>query len=141
MKRAVVLSLLLLLTFVASLFAQTTNAIVTGTVQDAASAVVPKVQVTLENVRTGIVQTSASNEAGVYLFPTVQPGSYRLTASAPGFQKYIVNDITVDVGAHLNINVPLALASANESVEVTATADSAFFIDSPSVGGVISGRK
>jgi len=36
---------------------QTTNATVSGTVLDPAGAVVPRVEVTLQNVNTGIVQT------------------------------------------------------------------------------------
>src|SRR4051812_30724229 len=89
-----------------SITAQTTNASLSGTILDPASAVVPNIRVVLENVQTGIVFTGESNEQGVYLFPTIQPGLYRLTVTAPGFQKHTVNDITVAVGARMSIDVP-----------------------------------
>src|SRR4051812_17466312 len=141
MNRAAVLVLICLLAFALSTPAQTTNASLSGTIQDPAAAVVPNVRVVLENVRTGIVFTGNTNEVGVYLFPTIQPGLYRLTATAPGFRKHTVNDITVAVGARMNVNVSLEVASGAESVEVTADASSPLLIASPSVGGVINGRQ
>ena len=81
--------------FAASAFAQSTNATLSGTVLDPMGARVPSVQVTAENVQTGIALTNVSNEAGVYVFPSVQPGLYRLTAELPGFNKYALNDIEI----------------------------------------------
>jgi len=121
--------------------AQGTNANLTGTILDPTGAVVPNVTVSLENVRTGIILTNVSNEAGVYVFPAFQPGLYRLTAAASGFRKQVVSDFTVEVGARMNRNVSLEVASSTESVEVTASADSPLFINSASVGGVINARK
>src|SRR4051812_2332704 len=103
MKRLAVLILSCVFSLAVSTTAQTTNASLSGTVLDPASAVVPRVRVVLENVRTGIVFTGETNEVGVYLFPTIQPGSYRLTVAAPGFRNHTVNDITVAVGAKMNI--------------------------------------
>ena len=64
-------------------FTQSTNATLSGTVVDATGARVPKVAVMAENVNTGIVLTTATNEAGVYGFASVQPGVYRITAETP----------------------------------------------------------
>ena len=101
-------------------FSQSTNATVSGTVLDPAGARVPNVQVMAENVNTGVVLTTATNEAGVYVFPSVQPGQYRLTVESAGFRKYVLNGVTVEVAGRMNINIPLELATGNEVVEVTA---------------------
>src|SRR6266516_1059709 len=122
-------------------FSQSTNATVSGTVLDPAGARVPNVQVIAENVNTGVVLTTTTNEAGVYAFPSVQPGQYRLTVEAAGFRKYVLNGVTVEVAGRMNINIPLELATGNEVVEVTAAPDSPQFTSSASVGGVINGRK
>src|SRR5437870_247068 len=103
-----------------SAFAQTTNASLSGTVADAMGARVPNVQITAKNVQTGVVLTNTTNAAGLYDFPSLQPGTYQLTAELSGFKKYVLDDITVDVSARMTINIPLEVAAAQETVEVTA---------------------
>src|SRR5215813_10016518 len=71
-------------------FAQ--NATVTGTVSDTSGALIPGVEVTATNVNTGIVTTRITNEAGAYNFPSLQPGTYNLTAALTGFQTARHND-------------------------------------------------
>ena len=142
MNHWVVVTLVTLLTLPASLtFAQTTNAMLSGTVIDRGGAVVPNAQITFENVETGIVLTTRSNEAGVYLFPNIQPGLYRLTAELPGFKKYVMSDVRVAGGARMNINVPLEVAATAETVEVRARPDSPLLINTPTVGAVIGEKK
>src|SRR2546422_4582425 len=101
--------------------AQSTNATLSGTVLDPTGARIPNVQVTAQNTRTGVALTNVTNEAGVYVFPSVQPGTYRLTAELSGFRKYVLNDFVVDVSARISINISLELAVTQEAVEVTAT--------------------
>jgi hypothetical protein len=130
----------LILLIAASTFAQTTNATLSGTIADPTGARVPNVQVTAQNVQTGVVLTNVTNEAGLYVFPSVQPGMYRLTAELPGFKTYVLNDITVNVSARMTINVSLELAAAQETVEVTAQ-ESPLSASTASVGSVINGRQ
>src|SRR5215475_8669537 len=54
---------------------------VVGRVQDASGAVVPGVALRLENVATDLAQNTLAAEDGGFVFPSVQPGSYRLTAT------------------------------------------------------------
>jgi carboxypeptidase family protein len=122
-------------------FAQSTSAILSGTVLDSSEARIPGVQISLKNVNTDIVLTNVTNEAGVYTFPSVQPGTYQLTAEAPGFQTYVLNEIIVEVAARMNINVPLQVAGVSAAVEVTAAPDSPLLASTASVGGVINGRE
>ncbi len=120
--------------------AQTTNATLSGTVLDPQNAVVPATRISAENVATGIVLTATTNEAGIYLFPSVQPGVYRLTGEAPGFRKQVFNDVTVAVGSRMNINFFLQVGAAGETVEVTAQAES-LLTGTATVGAVISGQR
>src|SRR5690349_15203798 len=131
----------LILFIASSALAQTTNASLSGTVADATGARIPNVQVTAENVQTGVALTNATNEAGVYTFPSVQPGIYRLTAQFPGFKTYVLNGITVNVSARMTINMSLELAAAQETVEVAAPLESPLAATTASVGGVINGRQ
>src|SRR5262249_7738382 len=96
--------------------AQTTNATISGTVLDPQKAVVAGAPITAVNTGTGLMTTTTTNDAGVYVFPSIQPGLYRLTAEAANFRMYVVNDINVEVGARLNINVALTLAETSTAV-------------------------
>jgi hypothetical protein len=120
---------------------QSANATLSGTVLDPAGAVVVAARITAQNVRTGVVDTTATNEAGVYVFPSVPNGLYRLTAEAPGFRTYVLDDVVVEVGARISINLSLVLAGATEAVEVTVSPDSPLLLSTASVGGVINGQK
>src|SRR5437016_4364173 len=122
-----------------SVCAQSTNATLSGTVLDPTGARVPNVQVTAQNTQTGVVLTNVTNDAGVYVFPSLQPGTYRVAAELPGFRKYVLNDLVVDVSARMTINIPLELGTAQESVEVVAPPES-LSASTASVGDVINGR-
>jgi hypothetical protein len=119
---------------------QSPNATISGTVLDPTGAHISGAQITVQNVNTGVALTNTANESGVYLFPSVPPGEYRLTAEAPGFGRYLMSQLKVDAGARMNVNVGLTVAAAAQSVEVTA-AESPLLSVSASVGGVISGEK
>jgi hypothetical protein len=94
---------------------------VQGVVQDPTGAVVPNATVRLLNVNNQISAETKSDGAGNYTFVSLAPGSYEVTADAPGFNKTTVK---FDLGANQNLNVPVSitLASASSSVAVTAEA-------------------
>src|SRR5437016_14652488 len=121
MKQPLAMSALLLSGFLAAaLWSQSSDAIVSGEVLDPSGAAVPDTAISAENIQTGVVSRARSNHSGVYLFPALQPGSYRLTAEHEGFQKFVYNDLVLDVGAQLTINVPLKIGRATETVQVEA---------------------
>lgn len=56
---------------------------------DALSAVVPNAEVVTTNLDTGIASRTRSNDAGVYLVLSLNPGRYRVEVQAQGFRKLI----------------------------------------------------
>ncbi|PYV22628.1 MAG: hypothetical protein DMG24_16135, partial [Acidobacteria bacterium] len=58
----------------APLWGQTVQGVITGTVFDAAGAVVPNATVTLTNEGTNIAQTKTTGSDGGYRFDLVPPG-------------------------------------------------------------------
>src|SRR5436309_8702352 len=129
---------ILFLFIAVSTSAQSTNATLSGTILDPTGARIPNVQVTAQNNLTGVALTNVTNEAGVYVFPSLQPGTYRLTAESSGFRKYVLNDLVVDVSARMTINISLDLAGTQEALEVTAT-ELPLSANTASIGGVING--
>src|SRR6185436_16699849 len=87
------------LLFAGKSLAQDTNGSLSGNVIDTGGGALPLVMIKLEDIQTGVVLTAISNDSGVYRFPSIQPGLYRLEAEFPGFQKLVYNLLTVEVGA------------------------------------------
>jgi carboxypeptidase family protein len=121
-------SLTIWLAFVAVLFGANVvawgqdNATINGTVVDASGAVVPNAAISLTNPSTGQVRESVSNSSGAYRFANVGVGTYTLSASANGFQKYTKTDIVVNVAATLEEDVALTVGSQSQTVTVAAEA-------------------
>ncbi len=59
---------------------------ITGLIRDQTGAVVPNAKITITNEATGEEHTVQSDTSGNYTVTNLQPGSYKMTASAPGFQ-------------------------------------------------------
>ncbi len=128
--------------FSGAVFGQSTNAALTGTVTDANKATVPAATVTAQNTATGVTFTTATNEAGIYTFPSLQPGTYRVMAEKTGFKKFVYNEVTLELSARVTVDFALEIGALTENaVEVSAAVDTRLAIGSNSVGGVISGQK
>jgi hypothetical protein len=123
------------------LAAQGTDASLTGNVTDASGAIVPNATVTALNTKTGVATTTTSNNAGVYLFASLLPGDYRITAELSGFKKLVLNGTALRLGDRLNLNLTLEVGTTSDSVEVKADAETAISYVTTSVGGLVSGQK
>jgi len=138
-KLAVLLCLVMWAPFsVMSATAQSTNATVTGTVADSSGAILPGVTVTAQNVQTGVVTTTVTNESGSYGFPSLQPGTYKLSGELPGFQTRIYNDVVLNVAAQIRLNFELSVASVSSAVEVIAASESPMSQVTSTIGGVLN---
>jgi hypothetical protein len=111
----------LVLFFTAGSHAQD-NATITGTVADTSGAVVPNAALTLTNPANGQTRETVSNSAGSYRFANVGIGTYTLTATAQGFQKYTKTGIVVNVAQTVEADVALAVGSQSQTVTVAADA-------------------
>jgi carboxypeptidase family protein len=98
--------------------AATTSATVHGSVLDPDQAIIPGVTVTLTPA-SGKLQTTPSKSDGTYSFRTVAPGTYTLSVTANGFAPFVKQGIVVTAGANLDVDANMALADANQVVNVT----------------------
>ena len=126
-----------LLFFVSLAAAQGTDAVLTGEVLDASGAHVPDAVVTALNIKTGVSTGEKSNGAGVYLFPVLPPGDYRISAEKPGFKKYIVDQLTLRTGDHVEQNLTLDVGVVSDSVQVEADSEAVNYLTS-SQGGLLN---
>jgi hypothetical protein len=112
---------LLLATGSVGAYAQST-ATISGTITDPSGAVVPQAQVTVHGLSTGIDRSVASDPAGSYTVPSLQPGNYSVSVHAPGFADYRLASVTLQVDQNVTANVKLGVASAGQVVQVQGVA-------------------
>jgi len=109
-----------LLLCASSAHAQFDSAQISGVVQDTTGAVLPGVDVTLVNVGTGIERQAVTNEAGLYTFPTVPVGEYRITAMLAGFKPITKSNVQVNAGLNIRVDVSLEVGALSETIQVEA---------------------
>jgi len=142
MKRVFLLASVLLCVGVSNyVFAQITNASVSGFVQDPSGAYIPGVSVTATNTQTGVVSSAVTNESGAYNIPSLLPGVYKLTAELPGFKTRVVNDVQLGASSVGRYNFTLEVGAVSESVEVTAERANVIAESSPTIGQVLTEDK
>ena len=102
-----------------ALYGQTETATISGTITDPSGAAIIGAEVTLTNVATGNIASTQSNKTGLYVFPAVRPGQYRLTVDRAGFKQVVLTQLTVNVQDTLSRNFTLQLGAVGESVTVS----------------------
>ena len=112
-----VLSLLLFAPL--ALMAQTTTAVVVGTVTDPSGAAMPAVQVTAINTGTALTRSVQTNGQGEYRIEFLPVGEYSLEVNATGFRKLLRKNIVLQVNQVARVDLSLALGQAAETIEVT----------------------
>ncbi|MCI0420346.1 MAG: carboxypeptidase-like regulatory domain-containing protein, partial [Acidobacteria bacterium] len=117
-----IIALLLCLSVPLTVSAQSDRGTITGIVNDATGAVLPKASVTATNVSKGIISKTITNEEGNYTIPLLPAGTYLVKLELSGFKTYIREGITVQVAQTARLDVTLQVGEVSETVEVQADA-------------------
>jgi Carboxypeptidase regulatory-like domain len=115
-----VLALAVLIALPATAFGQTFRGGISGTVTDQSGAVVPGAQVAAVETATNTAYKTVSSTAGEFSFSNLPLGDYTISVKASGFKSEKVDKVPVTAGATYTLPVKLSVASAGETVEVTA---------------------
>lgn len=100
--------------------AQVEKGVITGVVNDASGAVLVKAEVTLTNLATRIVTTTASDNQGLFVSPPLDAGDYEVKMASPGLTS-VVKNIRLEVAQRIRVDVSLPVASDAQTVEVDGT--------------------
>src|SRR5436309_13883428 len=136
-RLSAVILVLVCVTLSTSAFGQSSNAALSGTVSDAAKALIPGVNITATNTETGVVSRAITNETGTYSLPSLLPGLYNVSSELPGFQIQTFTSVRLGNAAQLRLNFTLQVASVNTAIEVTVSADRLLLESASSVGAVL----
>lgn len=96
-----------------------TTGAINGKVTDNTGAILPGVTVTISSSALMGTRTAVTNEEGLYRFPAVPPGEYKVVFELAGFTTVAREGIRVGLGFTASVNVELNVAALQESVTVT----------------------
>src|SRR4051812_30809871 len=111
-----------LLLSVVSIFAQDYRAKVQGVVTDSSDASIPGAKILLVNSATGISTTRTTGATGTYLFDTVDPGTYTISAEFEGFSRQLHENVLVQTRGDVTVNFSLKPGGLVDTVTVSASA-------------------
>lgn len=100
--------------------AQFDSAQVSGVVQDPSGGVLPGVDIVLTNSGSGLEQRTVTNGAGLFTFPNVPVGDYRVTASLQGFKTTSRPAVRVSAGVNIRVDMALEVGALSETILVQA---------------------
>ena len=100
--------------------AQTSQAVIRGTVADSSGAIIQGATLKLENTMTHVVTTTTTNDTGLYLFPNLNPGTYTLEATTPGFKVEKLKPFVLQVNQTATLDLALTVGQVTQVVEVQA---------------------
>ena len=112
-----VLASLCLLCLRPNALAQTSLGELKGVIRDSSGAVIPGVNVTLQNQNTNQTRTTTSTEAGLYVFPSIAAGNYLIMVEHAGFNKF-EGKLVLRVGQQATVDINLVVGAASVTVEV-----------------------
>ena len=126
--------------FSISVYAQTTNGSIVGTVSDSTGAVVPGVSVVAINEDTGAQRTTVSSDQGSYNFDLLQVGRYTVEAELTGFKKARVTNVLLQVDQTVRLPLKLEVGEMTQTVDVQSEV-ALVKTDQSDVGAVIESKK
>src|ERR1700722_20126853 len=101
------------------------NVVLTGSVRgritDQSGAVVGGASVSLKNLETGVKFSATTNHSGIYAFPALSPGLYKIAASAKGFRD-VLTQAHVLVGTTISLDLKMQVGASGDAVKVTGSA-------------------
>ena len=136
--RAAVLMVAILLA--SSAAAQETSGSIEGTVSDQTGSAVVGARVIARHLETGLTREASAGEDGFFRLPLLPIGDYSVTVEAPNFTTAVQQPVTIAVSQTIRLNVPLAVSSLAETVNVSGDVR---IVDTVSnaLGRVVTGRE
>jgi hypothetical protein len=104
------------------LLSQVLQGALVGSVTDPSGALVPNASVVVQSPSTGFTREMKTNDAGLYSFSDLQPGSYTVTITAPGFGAFKVSGTTITANSTARFDAALTTGTTSENITVSDAA-------------------
>jgi len=132
---------LLALVVLPGLAAAQTNGLISGTVTDKSGAAVAGAKVVLANVGGNLTRTTETNGDGIYVASALPSGTYNVTVSAKGFQKFEAKGVVLEVAQKARLDVALTVGAITEEVLVSGENVAQVDTQSSEIGSTITGKQ
>lgn len=116
-------TIVILMTTVGSVIAQTSTSRILGRVVDGKQASIAGASVTVTHEATGVTQTQTTTDSGVFAFDSLPVGTYTVTVEQSGFKKYQITGNHLEVNTPLNVEVVMEIGQLSEVVTVQGGMD------------------
>ena len=123
-----------------SLFAQTTQGGIVGTIHDEKGNSISGAKVTVTDPATGLQRQTTTADNGIFRLLALPTGTYQVSAEAPGFATATSTGIEVGVDQVRTIDVVLRVGAEKQVVEVQADA-ALTQTETSKLGQIIDNRK
>ncbi|MFN3322791.1 MAG: carboxypeptidase regulatory-like domain-containing protein [Bryobacteraceae bacterium] len=97
---------------------QAFTATLSGVVVDPNDSAIPGATVRIKNQATSDTRQATTGAEGRYIFSQLQPGTYEVTAEAPGFKTLVRGGVSLSVNQSAELNLPMQLGEVSQTVEV-----------------------
>src|SRR5580693_4980034 len=101
------------------LFSQGNLGRLTGTITDQSGGVIAGATVTVKDVERGVSRTLTTGDAGEYNAPNLLPGTYAVRAEAKGFKAVERQNILLEVGKEIRVDLPLQPGEVSQTITIT----------------------
>src|SRR5579885_3281741 len=112
---------LMLLAMAVGAFAQVSQGTLSGTTTDPSGAVLTDSKITATNTATGETFNTTSNADGLFVFPLLPVGPYKVVAAHDGFNT-LAPHVQITVGAKSDLKMSQTLETGVQTVQVNAEA-------------------
>ena len=114
---------------------------ISGTVTDKSGAAIANATVVISNASGSSTQTTTTNADGAYVVAGLPGGTYNLTVTATGFQKYTANGVVLNVASKIRVDIPLTVGSVSEEVVVIGESAAQVETTSAALGTTVTGKQ
>jgi len=118
-----------------------TNGLISGTVTDKSGATVVGAQVVITNAAGNLTRTMETNSDGVYVASSLPSGTYDITVTAAGFQKFEAKGVVLEVAQKARVDVALTVGKITEEVVVTGEDVARVDTQSSEIGTTVTGKQ
>jgi len=136
-------AVLLVLLFVGSAsgaWGQADTGRISGTVTDASGAAIRGATVVATKTETGEKTTAQTDEKGVYTFASLIAGTYRIEATAKGFNQAINEGYVLSDGSAITANLDMKVTGSSEEITVVTSSVDQVNTQTGEVSHVIDGE-
>src|SRR5882762_1679656 len=100
-------------------FSQGNAGRIVGTVVDQSGGSVSGATVTIVDTERGVARTLVTDDAGIYNAPNLIPGTYTIRAEAKGFKKLERQNVVLQVGQEIRVDLTVQPGAQEQTVTVT----------------------